>query len=395
MSDRSVRASTLTRASSELVALAAEHAARADETGRMHPDVVRAVVGAGFTRHFTPAAYGGSAGSFADLCDAVAEIATACPATAWCVSVMGSLTRMAAWLPAEGRKEVWKSSPDVVIAGSVSPHGRAHRDAAEGWVVSGTWPYVSAVEHADWLLLLAMVPTRTRPEPRVFAVPRGAYQIERTWTDIGMRATGSHTVRVVDAFVTDSLTFPGRDLFETPAPGSAADCHALPLTAVNGLFFAVPMLGAARGALRVWTAYAAEKVRGLSTGTGPGPGRTYYEETLARAAGEIDAAALLLDRIAGECDRGGPVLSVPTSGSLQKAWVARNQRDCAIAAELLLTAGDRLFRASGTAGHSATGALQRFWRDLHSASGHVVLQFGPCASSYAGMVFASDRGAGK
>ncbi|WP_326698249.1 hypothetical protein OG909_13405 [Streptomyces sp. NBC_01754] len=52
-------------------------------------------------------------------------------------------------------------------------------------------------------------------------------------------------------------------------------------------------------------------------------------------------------------------------------------------ADLLVGAVDRLFRASGTAGHSEDSPLQRLWRDVHSAAGHIVLQLGPDASAYA------------
>ncbi|MFB7151750.1 hydrolase, partial [Streptomyces virginiae] len=62
---------------------------------------------------------------------------------------------------------------------------------------------------------------------------------------------------------------------------------------------------------------------------------------------------------------------------------ARAQRDCALVADLLVGSVDRLFRASGTAGHSESSPLQRLWRDVHSAAGHIVLQFGPNASAYA------------
>ncbi|MGW7357451.1 hypothetical protein ACWGI0_12670 [Streptomyces sp. NPDC054802] len=69
--------------------------------------------------------------------------------------------------------------------------------------------------------------------------------------------------------------------------------------------------------------------------------------------------------------------------------VARCQRDCALAADLLVGAVERLFRSAGTAGHSEHAPLQRMWRDVHSAAGHVVLQFGPAAAAYAQQVLPS------
>ncbi|MEU9164267.1 hydrolase [Streptomyces sp. NPDC048424] len=359
--------------------LAAGRATAAESARSLDPDVVRELVGAGFARHFVPVAHGGRGGGFTAVTDAVATIGAACPATAWCASIALSLSRMAAFLPEEGRKRLWQDGPDALVVGSVSPRGRAlPKDG--GWQLTGTWPYVSAVEHSDWALVLGLAKAPDAPaERRIFALPRSAYSIERTWSDIGMRATGSHTLTVVDVHVPEVLSFPVDDLMAGRLPGADTDADtgaaaaAVPLAAVNGLFFCLPMLGAAEGALAHWSAYATGQLRAQESG-GPGPGRAFYEETLARASGAIDAARLLLERIAGVADSGREITALET---------ARAQRDCALVADLLVGAVDRLFRASGTAGHSESSPLQRLWRDVHSAAGHIVLQFGPNASAYA------------
>ncbi len=360
----------------DVAAVAARHADQAEEQRRLAAPVLRAVVAAGFARHFVPAENGGSAGTFAELAAGLTTVGATCPATAWCASVMANLARMAAFLPAEGRKEIWRTGPDAVVVGSVSPKGRAGRDG-DGWRLSGAWPYVSAVDFSDWALVLGTAKSEGEsPQTLMFAVPRDRYRIEPTWSDIGMCATGSNTLVVEDVHVPDRLSFPAAALFDGRAPGLDAACHRVSLPVTNGLSFCLPMLGAAEGALANWSGHARERIR-ASERPGPGPGRGYYEETLARSSGEIDAARLLLERAVAVADRGADVTPVETS---------RNQRDCALVADLLVTAVDRLFRASGTAGHSTRSPLQRLWRDVHSAAGHVVLQLGPNAAAYAGRI---------
>ncbi|MEU6396271.1 acyl-CoA dehydrogenase family protein [Streptomyces cinnamoneus] len=380
----------------EVGALAADRAEAAEAVRSLDPDVVRALLDAGFARHFVPVAHGGHGGGFGALTDAVTTIGASCPATAWCASIALSLSRMAGFLPEEGRKRIWQDGPDVLVVGSVSPRGRA-LPADGGWRLTGTWPYVSAVEHSDWVLVLGLAKTPdAASERRIFAIPRSAYAIDRTWSDIGMRASGSHTLTVDDLHVPAEMSFPVDDLMtgRPSADGSAsggaggggavAAAPGVPLAAVNGLFFCLPMLGAAEGALAHWSAYAQDRLRAERPGV-PGPGRSFYEETLARAGGEIDAARLLLERISAVADSGREITALET---------ARAQRDCALVADLLVGAVDRLFRASGTAGHSESSPLQRLWRDVHSAAGHIVLQFGPNASAYAAQalpVGPSDR----
>ena len=124
MPDRDEGPAGLARAAPDVAALAARYADDADATGELHPDVVAAILEAGFARHFVPRYLGGSAGTFGELSGAVAVLGEKCAATAWSASVLASLSRMAAWLPPQGRAEIWKDGPDVVIVGSVSPRGR-------------------------------------------------------------------------------------------------------------------------------------------------------------------------------------------------------------------------------------------------------------------------------
>ncbi|MER5868356.1 acyl-CoA dehydrogenase family protein [Streptomyces sp. NPDC002044] len=369
----SVAESRLSRAARGAAELAGAQAARAEQDRSLSPEVVGAVVAAGFARHFVPRDQGGAGGTFAELAEAVPVIGAVCPSTAWCASIAAGLGRMAGFLPEEGRKEIWQDGPDTLVVGSVSPKGRARREG-DGWRLSGTWPYVSLVAHSHWALVLAVAPgPGGGTERRILALPRSAYRVERTWSDIGMRATGSDTLVAEEVFVPDTLTFAVDDMMGGRPPAPAEHCHTVPLPAVNGLFFALPMLGAAQGALAHWSAYAVQRLRAQAPGA-PGPGPSFYEETLARTAGETDAARLLLERAAARADAAAEVTALEA---------ARGQRDCALAADLLVGAVERLFRASGTAGHDEGAVLQRLWRDIHSAAGHVVLQFGPSAAVYA------------
>lgn len=250
----------LATAAADIAETVADRAASAEAARRLDPDVVKAVVSAGFARHFVPARHGGKAGTFVELSAAVATLGESCPATAWSASLFANLARMAAFLPAAGFAEIWADGPDAVVVGSLIPVGRA--EAVDGgWRLSGTWPYVSAVDYADWVLLCGMVPTERTPQARMFAVPRSACEIIHDWSSIGMQATGSNTVIVKDVFVPAARSFDRGDLFTGRAVDSTAACHSVPLQAANGLSFVTPALGAARGALASWTAYVSEKVR--------------------------------------------------------------------------------------------------------------------------------------
>ncbi|MFD7710436.1 hydrolase [Streptomyces sp. NPDC059786] len=378
---------------------AARCAAAAETARRLDPDVVKAVVAAGFARHLVPAAHGGDEGTFLELGRAVSAVGEGCTATAWCASLAAHIGRMAAHLPEEGRRAVWAEGPDAFLVASLTPLGTA-RPVPGGYRLSGTWPFVSAIDHADWALLAAQVPDQG---PRVLAVPRGTWRTEDTWHNVGMAATGSHTVTVTDATVPAARTVARDDLFTGRGAARVVPRLAVPMQATT-MMFAVPALGAAKGAFAAWRQHAERKIRAAAGAPAALPGmpsfnRVTWDTTLARTATGIDAAELLLERAAETADSFRPT-PAPTPGTglgpdldldlgpapgpgFTPLETMRIWRDCAVATDLLVGVADRLFRAVGTGGQSSASPVQRFWRDINSVAGHQALQVESAATAYA------------
>ncbi|MFF3419731.1 hydrolase [Streptomyces sp. NPDC002698] len=349
---------------------AGQRAEKAEAARTPDPDVIDALVAAGAARHFVPLSLGGSGGTFTQLKQAAVTIGAHCPATAWCTVVAALMTRAAHHLPPAGQEQLWADGPDTLVAGGVTPNGTA--TALEGgWSLSGSWPAVSFAERAQWILLSATPRGTDGGGQRICLVPAAHVRVDRTWDAVGMQATGSHTVAVRQVFVPDTMTFPAALLTGLDTAPAGPDGRTVPLPAVNTFLFCLPMLGAAHGALRHWRQLTGARLHRHPRAYDPV--LAHYGDVFARSSSEIDAAELLLDRIARHTD---------TAPALTRTDVARNQRDCAFVAELLLRAVDRLMQASGTSGHSAASALQRLWRDIHTAGSHATLQFGPAAARY-------------
>ncbi|WP_432019379.1 acyl-CoA dehydrogenase family protein [Streptomyces sp. 1222.5] len=371
----------LVAAARDVAQEAARCAAAAERERHLAPDVVKAAVAAGFARHLVPAAHGGTEGTFLELGRAVSAVGEGCAATAWCVSLAAHVGRMAAHLPLEGRREVWAEGPDAFLVASLTPLGTA-RPVPGGHRLSGTWRFVSAIDHADWALLAANPPAGSGPAgaPRVFAVPRGAWRTEDTWHNVGMAATGSHSVTVEDVFVPQARSISREDLFTGRGAVDVAPRLAVPMQGTT-MMFAAPALGAAKGALAAWRRHAEQKIRAAARNPAPAlPGmpsfnRVTWDVTLTRSAGEIDAAELLLERAARNADESGHGL---TPARTMRGW-----RDCAMATDLLVGVANRLFRGVGTTGQSTAEPVQRFWRDVNSMAGHQGLQVESAATAYA------------
>ncbi|MFP3991503.1 acyl-CoA dehydrogenase family protein [Streptomyces sp. E11-3] len=352
--------------------LAAQHAAEADRTGKLAPAVVEAIREAGFARHLVSARWGGVEGSFQELTRSVMTVAESCPATAWCASLSAYSARFAAYLPEAAHEALWGASPDTVVATGLVPSGQAE-ETADGWRLSGSWNYVSGIDFADWVLLCARLAGGGDGPPRMrfFALPRGTFTIQETWDNVGMRATGSHTVVVDDVRVPGHLSVDRVDIMSGRNATSGLPAHNVPFQAVGSLTFIAPVVGAAMGALKEYAAAAAARRRT--------PG---IEIKLVRASGRIDAARHLVEQNAQTIDerRFTPEL------------MARNERNSTFATEMVQEAITLLIRGAGTGGLSEAQPLQRLWRDITSASSHVALQYDTAArKNYAAALLGPEQ----
>ncbi|MFR0353170.1 acyl-CoA dehydrogenase family protein [Streptomyces sediminimaris] len=344
-----------------------------DDRRRLGEEAAAAIADAGFARHFVPRRHGGRAGTFSSLLTASASVAETCLSTAWCATLYAAHGRLASYLPEEGRRALWKGSPDTFIAASIMPpQGEAVRDR-DGWRISGRWDMASGVHHADWLLLASRTAGPDGPEHRIFALPRHEGTVLDTWRSLGMRGTGSNAVEVAGSFVPAHLSFTLAEL-NRPQAADAARCHRVPYLLVGALMFATPIVGAAQGALDAWRTATAGRARHGGAATGR---RAETERVLTESSAQITAARLLLERAARRADQtdATPLLT------------AENRRDAAMAVTWCAAAAHRLFGAAGSRAHREDDPLQRHWRDITTAASHGALGLEAAATGYAEAVF--------
>ncbi|MEV7401845.1 acyl-CoA dehydrogenase family protein [Streptomyces sp. NPDC091267] len=350
-------------------AVAGRAAGRAHRERRLSATAVAALDEAGFARHFVPHRWGGREGSFSDVLTAAATVAQGCTSAAWCAVLWAAHGRFASFLPHAAQAEIWGTSPDARIAAALASTGSA-RAAGDGWVLEGEWSPVSGVDHADWVLLAArMDEALAASRTGLFAVPRGAVEVRDTWNSAGMRGTGSHTVVVRDTFVPEHGVVDLHRVLAGEGPAGGARCRTAPAHLAGGLMFAAPALGAARAALKDWTAWA---VRDGEGGARPlnSPG---IPELLAQASADIDAVELLFNQAAERAD----------TADVDSALVALNRRDAAVGAARLAGAVDSLLQPGAARSGEVDGALQQRRRDVLTIASHGALRLGPAATAYA------------
>ena len=127
-----------------------EEGADSAEANRQLSGVVyEAMYQAGLFAMLAPKAYGGLELHPVEAMRVWEAVARIDSSAAWNLVMNQAISAYAAWLPAEGAREIFRHGP-ATTAGAFNPPGTATR-ADDGWRITGRVPFASGCHHAQWL----------------------------------------------------------------------------------------------------------------------------------------------------------------------------------------------------------------------------------------------------
>jgi alkylation response protein AidB-like acyl-CoA dehydrogenase len=361
-----------------------KRAGRAEEERRLPVESIADLQALGLARALVPRVHGGDERSLSEVLDAMTELATGCPSTAWVASLIAIHNLAACWLDARGQEEIFGDGPDVLIASSVAPTGTLRR-AAGGFRLGGRWGFSSGVDHAAWIMLGANL-ERDADLPAeyflCFVRARDVTMID-DWHVAGLRATGSKSLQLEDTFVPEHRSLLLRTVAEGTAPGLALHVNPLyhlPWRLVFHAAFPPAALGTAVGMLEGFREYTASRVNRFS-------GRGFRSNAascmrMAEAAAQIDAARVLFLRDVAVLDR-----FVPDGRPLHPGTAERISYDAAYVIDACSRAVLRLFRGSGARALYESNPLQRHFRDIHAMTQHAAMELDGAGETYGEALF--------
>jgi 3-hydroxy-9,10-secoandrosta-1,3,5(10)-triene-9,17-dione monooxygenase len=184
--------------------------AETEKRGMYSEEMHKAFVEAGFFRVLLPRRFGGLELGVEAFYKVISEVARGCSSSAWCLCfAAGRTLTLASYWPERAQQEIFgehgylvsplssNPQPDVVIT-------REERDGVRGLRISGTWKYCSGSPYSTHFMPNFTLPAdgEGEPESYVAVVPRSSYTVLDDWGGIiGMRGSGSHGIRIEDAFV--------------------------------------------------------------------------------------------------------------------------------------------------------------------------------------------------
>jgi alkylation response protein AidB-like acyl-CoA dehydrogenase len=308
----------------------------------------------------------------------IEELAYADGSVGWVAMIAAQSAWFASFMPDEDTAAIWGGGG--IVAGTARPIGRAvATDRPEpGYVVSGRWPFASGSTHATWFMGECVVydgdePRRTPAGDevtRAVLVPRKQVAIHDTWHTTGLRGTASNDFSVDAAFVPASRGF---QMLVTPPVHAWWPRGSEPLVFMN---HGTHALGVARAALDAAKETMREK-RGW--GNQPLSSIPRMQMTLAEATTLVQSASAYLYASA---DALWSAVQDGSGGTPELR--ARVRLATSHAAKASVEAVDRVHAALATSSVFTASALERRFRDIHTAAAHVMI--GPMTFEAAGRV---------
>jgi alkylation response protein AidB-like acyl-CoA dehydrogenase len=353
-----------------------ERATLAEEIRRAPDETVAELVDAMFPRISQPARFGGLELGLDSICAVSMELAHGCASQAWVSNVYCEHACTVALFSDEAQHEVWDDNPKALVSSSYAPSGRVEK-VSGGVRVSGRYHFSSGVHHADWTFFGGMLAREgATPCPILMLIPAKERRIVDNWKAVGMAGTGSCDIELDNVFVPEHRVLDENLVFEGRTPGSMVNrspVYRMPQRGIAQLALASVPVGAAEGAV-------ADFAEGMRTKMVRGKRMADSESLqvrLAESSAEVEAARRLILGAAREImDR------LHTGASVNDDDFALASRNAAYGVKLAQHAVTRLFEASGGTGILLDNHLQRVFRDVHAAGGHIGLAWDKNAVLY-------------
>lgn len=333
----------------------------AEAAAWLRPEQIELIHARDWLRLLAPRAVGGAEWALPAIVRLEEELAAIDGSLAWTVTLCAGAGFFAGFMPPAFARELM-ATPRVCLAGSGAVGGVAERDVdggQDGWRLSGEWLHASGAPMATHFTVNARLQQGgqalldAQGEPRVEAFVLSAAQVRLlgSWHPLGLRATASKGFVIEDQWLADAQRF----AIVPEAATSAGPLYRFPFSPLAYTTLAANVAGIARGFLEL----AAEPLER--------PRARHLQGLRERAIAELQTARehcyALLDAGWARVEAGEPLPAQEAEAINQasRALVAAAQQ-----------AVNQVYPLCGLQAADQRSALNRAWRDFHTATQHAI-----------------------
>jgi len=344
-----------------------ERARGAEDAGLIHIKTIREMQDSGFFKILQPQRWGGYEMDPTVFYSVQMALAEGCMATAWIYGFVGVHNWQLPLFPEEAQQDVWSKDNSTLIASTYMPTGKADK-VDGGYSFSGRWSWSSGVEHCEWILLGGLLPKidGSGIEHCTFLLPKSDYKVVHNFDVLGLRATGSHDIVVENAFVPEHRTHRTNDHSDAGCPGRATNpgwLYRIPFTQVFQRAVSTACIGATNGAIASFRLRAASFVGKHGSKTAEDVNAQLAVSEAMMATDQLELVLMRNYQRIVNCARTGERMPVEER-LMQRAQSSQVPKICADAV-------NEIMRACAAGGVFKTNPIERIFRDLHVARGHI------------------------
>jgi indole-3-acetate monooxygenase len=325
----------------------------AEAFGRLTPIQLSIMEEQGWLRLLIPASVGGLEYALPDLL-AVQEAASWMDGSfGWVLALCGGAGFFAGFIEENLARTLFDRA-DICVAGTGFPGGRAEI-VPGGYQVSGHWRYASGAPHARLFTANCLVSEGRAPIRAVIFLPEQV-RLEDGWQSLGLRATASQDMIVEDVFIPHNRTFS----LDTPFSHARGPLYRYPFHQQAEAVLSVTLLGMTRHFLDLFQDRILPKY-GRSSGV-------VLQDHIEKALADLDRARLRLYtavRASWVSYVRGLEASPRQLGEVGKVALE--------ATRVALACSDGLYPFGGMEMMQVNTDINRVWRDIHTASQHILL----------------------
>lgn len=354
------------------------HIAAAEASSFLHPVQLALLHRRGWLTMLAPRASGGAELPLPQAVRLQEAVAAVDGSFGWLLTLCAGAGWFAGFLPPALARDVI-STRRACLGGSGAPTGIAEKDG-DGYRISGAWEYASGAPIATQFTLNAVLhengqPLRDEqgaPRIRAFVLPAEQVQVVSSWHCMGMRASGTHSFRIENQWVNELQGF-------AIAPAAAT---------ADGPLYQFPFYSLAEATLAANLAGMARHFVTLAQGQLQRRKHPVTGVPLHQTAAVTDLLGVQQQALARGFARLMEVVeycwSVVAAGHVLTADEMAALRTSALGlVNFARAAVAALYPYCGLYAAQEGNAINRVWRDFHTASQHPLLWPEPVAEGVA------------
>ena len=350
------------QAAHDLAPLLREKAREGEIARRPLDEVVDAARASGLLSMMVPKRYGGYEHDIDTFFEVSLILSEADPPMGW---LIGFYIEHAFWLAEyteDVQDEIYGDANYVLAPAALNITAGTATPVDGGYTVNGRWSWGTGIVHATWAIAGCL--TTDEGLPLMFLIPREDVEPIDNWHIAGMCSTGSMDFAIDNVFVPADRAQNFMSMIDGSlgiAERYGSPLYSTPLIPILAFAAGVPCLGAAKAARAAFSEQVKAKIEASGTVKGEGNFGLIAEASL-----NIDAAELLMRDVLADlmAKRGEATLEE------RSAWASRISH----AVFMCRDATALIASLIGASGAMLDNPIQRFARDINTASNHVIFE---------------------